>query len=246
MGGQVRLLILSDIHCEFHPDRGDAFFRSYEGFDDYDVAVIAGDLCDFASMRTALTYASRSLKRVVYVLGNHCCYGAYIAQAARQARWLAEELGNVDFLDASFVTIDGVRFVGATLWFPEEYDNALYERHMTDFRVIRDFRRDVYKQARCESAWLNVAVEPGCVVVTHHLPSRRSVAPRWKSSELNRFFVHDHEQLIQEEQPRLWIHGHTHDSIRYSIGKTQVIANPYGYAGHEVNPGFDGRMVVDI
>ena len=38
-----------------------------------------------------------------------------------------------------------------------------------------------------------------------------------------------------EHQPRLWIHGHTHESFDYQIGKTRVVCNPRGYASIEEN-----------
>ena len=36
----------------------------------------------------------------------------------------------------------------------------------------------------------------------------------------------------------LWVHGHTHDSTDYQLGRTMVLCNPLGYAGVEVNPFF--------
>lgn len=50
------------------------------------------------------------------------------------------------------------------------------------------------------------------VVVTHHLPSGRSVAPRFAASVLNPAFASDLDHLIEEHEPALWIHGHTHEN----------------------------------
>ena len=34
---------------------------------------------------------------------------------------------------------------------------------------------------------------------------------------------------MRVRQPKLWIHGHSHDRCDYSLGKTRVVANPMGY-----------------
>jgi hypothetical protein len=54
------------------------------------------------------------------------------------------------------------------------------------------------------------------------------------------------EDFILQHQPRLWIHGHTHESFDYKIGKTRVVCNPRGYAAIEENKGFrpDFTLVV--
>jgi Icc-related predicted phosphoesterase len=84
------------------------------------------------------------------------------------------------------------------------------------------------------------------VVVTHHLPTQRSVPPRFSSSPLNAFFVCDVEELIEERRPRLWMHGHTHTSVDTRIGPTRILCNPFGYAGWELNAGFVDGMFVDL
>jgi hypothetical protein len=61
---------------------------------------------------------------------------------------------------------------------------------------------------------------------------------------LNPFFVCDLERLIRERRPKLWIHGHTPSSLNYRIGATNVVCNPFGYAGMEQNSAFDDKLVV--
>jgi Icc-related predicted phosphoesterase len=83
-------------------------------------------------------------------------------------------------------------------------------------------------------------------VVTHHLPTYRSVAPRFKSSPLNAFFVSDLEELIEERRPRLWMHGHTHTSVDQRVGSTRFLCNPFGYVGWELNAAFNEGMFVEL
>ena len=43
------------------------------------------------------------------------------------------------------------------------------------------------------------------------------------------------EPLIIEMQPRLWVHGHTHEIFDYYIGTTRVLCNPRGYPHEREN-----------
>ena len=46
---------------------------------------------------------------------------------------------------------------------------------------------------------------------------------------MNVFFVCDMAPHVRERQPKLWIHGHSHDCCDYMLAKTRVVANPLGY-----------------
>jgi predicted phosphodiesterase len=84
------------------------------------------------------------------------------------------------------------------------------------------------------------------IVVTHHAPSIKSIADRYRADPVSAAFASNMDDFILEHQPRLWIHGHTHESFDYKIGKTRVVCNPRGYASTEENKGFrpDYTLVV--
>ncbi len=67
----------------------------------------------------------------------------------------------------------------------------------------------------------------GTVVVTHHLPSFASVAERFQKDVISAAFASRVDDLV--ERADLWIHGHTHDSMDYGLGKCRVVCNPRGY-----------------
>jgi hypothetical protein len=52
---------------------------------------------------------------------------------------------------------------------------------------------------------------------------------------------------VRELQPKLWIHGHTHDRCDYVLAETRVVANPLGYP-NEVRSleAFDPAFRVEI
>ncbi len=86
----------------------------------------------------------------------------------------------------------------------------------------------------------------GDIVITHYLPSFRSVHPKFAAEPTNCFFVCDVEDLIVERQPALWLHGHTHESADYQIGKTRVVCNPFGYVGYGLNSAFKDELTIEL
>jgi hypothetical protein len=71
------------------------------------------------------------------------------------------------------------------------------------------------------------------------------VPDRFRNDPMSPAFSSDLEALMMRYQPDLWIHGHTHDSFDYQIGRTRVICNPAGYS-YEPNPEFKWDLVVDL
>ena len=247
----TKLWVMSDLHWEFRADGGRSFLESLPDVD-YDWAIVAGDLCDFPRIDRSLRMLSERFESVVYVIGNHECYGASIGEALDAAEFTASRLDNVHVLERGTVSVgDGIftpgtptRIHGASLWFP--YDgHTRAEEGMTDFYTIRGLRKDVDYMNRKAVKFLEDSVKPGDVVVTHHLPSTHSIDSRYAGSALNQFFVGAAAHVFQQK-PALWVHGHTHTSVDKQVQKTRVVCNPFGYAGNELNPDFDDCMVVEV
>jgi Icc-related predicted phosphoesterase len=97
-------------------------------------------------------------------------------------------------------------------------------------------------------AWLvkklDEPFEGKTVVVTHHLPSARSVSDKYEGSTINPCFASNLDEHFGKMD--LWIHGHTHDSFDYAINGTRVICNPRGYWKKELNQSFIPTLVVEI
>jgi hypothetical protein len=140
--------------------------------------------------------------------------------------------------------IDGVRFLGDTLWFPARPDDDRYRHLVADFQQLAGLVPWCHREHARTVAALAASIHPGDVVVTHHLPSPESVATRFLGSALNRFFMVDLTGLILRTRPALWLHGHTHASIDVEVGATRIACNPFGYLGHELNRRFLEDFVV--
>jgi hypothetical protein len=134
-------------------------------------------------------------------------------------------------------------------------------RHMNDYRVI-DFDEQDQPRRRLtptdtlalhwqEREWLldklREPLDSDTVVVTHHAPSRESVAAKWSGDWLTPSFVNDLPYPFFEV-PLLWVHGHTHISLDYRRGRTRVVSNPRGYRlrdGSFENPQFNPGLIID-
>ena len=252
----MKLNVLSDLHLSVdglpHP-RNDA-----------DVVVLAGDI---ARPRESAEWARKFDKPVLYVLGNHEFYGGSIEATADELKRLCAG-SNVHVLDDDEVEIDGVRFLGSTLWtdFGLLGDVAKGTAMVGARNLMRDFSRiriddatnvlftpeDSTALYERHAEWLDrrldVRQQGPTVVITHHAPSRQSIHPRYADSLLNACFVSDAEYLFRDGRAQLWIHGHTHDSFDYTLRGTRVICNPRGYAkaGVNENPFFDADLLIEV
>ena len=243
----MNIQLLSDLHLEFYPDDGKRFV---EGLDPthVDVLVLAGDISLVSGnrLRRALEWFCAKYPQVVFILGNHEFYRHGVDGVLEATAEIAEALPNLHWLENSTVEIDGQRFVGSSLWFPDLPDgqNHSYARSLNDFRMILGFREWVYGRNTESQKFLEDTVQAGDVVVTHHIPTVEGVHPKWLSdvSGFGRFFLC---QLPKEVlgRPRLWFYGHTHDSIAFEVGNCQFRCNPFGYYMREENPEFNKRLV---
>lgn len=243
----MKVQYLSDLHCETHPSP--AFLRRWLDPSGVDVLVVAGDLADAAHLDGALD-ALCDLYRdatVVYVHGNHEFYHSDRTTVLALTRAACRRWSNLRWLDAKSVDVAGLRFHGTPLWFrplPPEAPRRWLESHLSDFSVIRDYRRWVHRECARGVEYLRRRVRPGDVVVTHHLPHPRCVAPKYADDSLNVFFLCDVSDLIDAGRPALWVHGHTHEATDVRVGETRIVANPFGYAW-ESHDRFDPAAIVE-
>ncbi|MBU2755254.1 phosphatase [Acidithiobacillus sp. CV18-2] len=237
----MRIAYASDLHIEF----GIRF--SVDGLDAADVMVLAGDVeTDAAEWADFMGRASEAFgdKPIIVILGNHEYYnGIFPDDLDRYHQALAGlNRANIHLLERESIIIDGVRFLGATLWtdFAQGTQALSCQMGMADFAVIRDgdTMRGLHTQRIAQVhkdtiTWLDICFRDDwkgpTVVVTHHAPSFRSSHPRFAGSRITGGFCSDLDSRIEDWKPDVWIHGHLHDPVDYRIGKTRVLCNPWGY-----------------
>lgn len=254
----MKIRVYSDIHLEFEDYTPPAF-------EDADVVVLAGDI---GKGLDGLNWARKTFpnRPVVYIAGNHELYGHHWPGTLHAIQHWSKD-SNVWFLLNTSTVINGVRFLGCTLWTDFWLDGKKYlsqyvaGKYMNDYRQIkltdgvtelagkeRLHPTDTAKAHEDSIAWMKRKFEEGfdgpTVVVTHHAPSGQSISPMHSKDELNPAYASRLEEFILEHKPVLWIHGHMHHHVNYRIGDTLVYSNPRGYPKQLVTNGFDpGRNV---
>ena len=251
----MRIRIFSDLHLEFKdwtPPQLTA-----------DVVVLAGDI--HVGTR-GFAWARRHFKNeaIIYVAGNHEYFGSDIPTLQGQMRAAAREF-DVHFLDQDLTVIDGVRFLGTTLWTdfalygsaPQEIEDAMaYAFHaMYDYRAIKRspledlLPRHTREMHEDQTHWLKrqlgAPFAGSTVIVTHHLPHLKSVHPIYEGERSNPAFASDLSALFCD-RVKLWVHGHTHESMDYELGGTRVLCNPRGYLPQLPNLNFTPELLVVV
>jgi len=252
----MRIRYLSDLHLEFGevpealPSIGE------------DVLVLAGDIHTGLEGLRWVRNVGRD-RPVIYVMGNHEYYGHNYDDLLDRARHYVAGT-DVTLLEDSSEVIQGVRFIGATLWTDfcllganrRGESLAWADQCMNDFSQIRrgpdSFRRKLrpaeteffHSQSRASlRREIAASVEP-VVVVTHHGPFADASAEKYRGDPLSPAFNSDLTAMMQEPV-KAWIFGHTHHCVETRIGSTLVVSNQRGYP-HEKLPGFAWDRCIEV
>lgn len=222
--------ILSDLHWEFHSDFGLNFSKFIP---ENEFLILAGDIaCWQNKLRffyfDAFLELSNKFKQIIYVFGNHEYYKSNFYEAKNNAQCCLEKINNLIILDNQFITLNNTKVLGTTLWYklPEYGNMKINDDLITDYYEI-DFLN------KKSISFLEREIEKDSIVITHHLPSWKSIAKEHEYNPNNRFYVTNLLPLIEITEPKYWIHGHTHESCDYIVNNTNVICNPFGYLHEE-------------
>ena len=245
----MKIQVVNDIHLEFEP-----LNLTSNGAD---IIILAGDI--HLGTKGA-TWALESFnKPVIYVLGNHEYYRHCYPNLLQKLKRLTEGT-HVHILENDILEMDGFFFYGCTLW----TDYNLFgdprlagmecQQKMTDFDLIRmgptrAKAHDFSKINRNSYVWLEKnfdrSMASQSIVVTHHAPSFRSIPSQYQKDLVSAAYASHFDELVLELQPKLWIHGHIHESQDYKLGETRILCNPRGYPG-ERNPKFDPNLTINL
>jgi 3',5'-cyclic AMP phosphodiesterase CpdA len=247
----MRIQLFSDLHLERDPTFEPIIHPGT------DVVVLAGDIGsyqarsrlqdeDFGLARFAPA-ATGSPAQVLYVPGNHEFDSLEHDEAYARLRGVCDLLGIV-WLDREVLVIDGVRFIGSTLW--ADFDAiAVQEADITKQLQARNkaFRAANYYLSKnttlrngepvlaegqremslaCQD-WLRAALstpfDGPTVCVTHYAPSLRSADPRYGVTAGTAGFCNTMDELIPYAD--VWMHGHLHCTNDYVV-EAELLGQP--------------------
>lgn len=262
----MKIQIASDLHLELLSSAlgEQALIRPAPGAD---LLILAGDI---AKGTGAVPIFANWPTPVVYVAGNHEFYGRDWADTQNALRTACRETG-IHYLERDRIEIDGVRILGATLWTDFQLRGYTQSQVMQEVAMrLNDYYQittpsgplrtaDTLADHELSRRWLRTELaKPHAgktVVVTHHAPHPMSIHSRYAGLALNGGFMSDCSELLPRAD--LWIHGHSHDSSDYQIGRCRVVANPAGYAtnGRQAqklsdltleNPNFQPNLLIEV
>ena len=272
MDKKLKIALASDLHLEF----GDIVLTNTE---DADVLILSGDIMIASDLhdhpepevpytpeiikllgsrqvaaqryRDFLKRVSNEFPHVIYIAGNHEYYHGNFPGSQKDLRNECAKFSNVYFLENDTKEIDGVIFVGSTLWTDMNNQDPLTTYHiehsMNDFRLIRMDQKN-YRRFKPNDAIIQHVKSKGYiaevvksdpnrtyVVVGHHAPTTASVKPGYEGDYLMNGGYHSDlsEFILDHQQIKVWTHGHTHSRHDYMVGTTRVVCNPRGYVGYE-------------
>lgn len=283
MGRSVKIKLVSDLHLEFSdvdiPNNGaDVLILSGD-------ILIAQDLHDHPRQswvesknylwrggqmrpelsdrfRNFLDRCSKNFPHVIYVAGNHEFYHGKWFATLDYLREECSNWNNIYFLEKDVTIIDGIPFIGCTLWTDLNKGHPVTMHHVStllnDHRLIRHDKlgyikiRAVHTMERHHEhlQWLKETVPQyeRCVVVTHMGPTPLSVHPGYKEDyHINGAYFSDlSEFILDHPQIKLWTQGHTHRAFQYEMGSTLIACNARGYEGHEPDSGWNKNLLIEI
>lgn len=261
---------VSDLHMEFdHPGR---FFLPVIAGEKDMTLVLAGDItAEHGSWKDNPendTYTPwikdvcARHKHVIYIKGNHEDYYGDMVETEDYWKRVSNHIDNLHFLHRDTVVLDGVRFLGCTLWTP--LSNPLDQftaEGLNDFDTIKvkgeffSFQDWQLEHNAClyfiESE-LEKDFDGETVIVTHHAPSFQSVGERFVGQAHNVLYANSLERLMWYNPIKLWVHGHMHTSSDYIVGdeinSTRVLCNPRGYNNSkgDLNKDFDPTLTIEV
>lgn len=237
----MKLGYSSDFHFEFYDnDTIMRFIRLWDIEEDTDVLIIAGDLHVGAKEIFKLLEYIFEIYHIpiIYIPGNHDYYNSsFMHENAIFCSNGIKQHDKYNILLNDSVIRDGIGFYGCAGNIDGSWNSINVWTHsgLNDFHHISDFseKHEMYGKKEFEFIINNVANTDTSVVITHTMPSPKCIDPKYAVGNVyNSCFANDWSEIIYTKEPKLWICGHTHNSIDMMIHNTHIVANPYGYA-HE-------------
>ncbi len=239
----MKIGYVSDLHCEMCSE--------IIPVPEVDVLVFAGDIHVRPKLLKdyLLRLRSKTDAKFIYVMGNHEYYGHTFPDIQQNYKNQVAKVPDAVLLERQSCMIDGVKFLGTTLW--SDLSDPMHalnvEQGLNDFikirvygepgkkrpKFIRFSATDYHAEFEACRDWLEQELkrpfDGPTVVVTHHSPSSITCSPHYRHSRIRFGFHSDLTDLIIDHGPKLWIYGHDHVTGKHELGQTRLVSNQPGY-----------------
>lgn len=215
--------------------------------------ILAGDVwegtrCLMHAEESWMTKLAERYRYIIIVLGNHDYWGENFNSFPAKFKNMIKDLhlNNVFLLDDESITLEGVRFVGGTLWTDfnkmDPFTIWRAKDYMNDYRYIKS--GETYSKLTAQHVLAAHRKTKGVifanakkdadtrkiVCVTHHSPSFQGMSPDYAHlGDVNGYYHSELGNDIIDSEIDLWFFGHTHNPVDYTIGNTRIINNAVGY-----------------
>jgi predicted phosphodiesterase len=256
----MKIKLFSDLHLEFRDSKFDHIHIEHP--DDKDTTLLlAGDISTGTTAQPFVEEMCKHFKHVLMIHGNHEYYENDFQKVIKDWQdWEIEGAPkNFHFLYNDWRILDGVRFLGGTMWTNFEDGEpiimAYAHRVMNDYVEIRSEGQRITPHfvLREHDRFMDFIIrkfdEPfdgPTVVMSHHSPGNK-LKRQGRYDRTDACYFADLENMIgYHDKAVLWVHGHTHRNWDYMVNNTRVVCNPYGYWGHATNPNFDRALILEV
>lgn len=268
--GKKTLQIASDLHIENYPDPKLTDFITPSSPN----LALVGDIGIpyMPSYSRFLDECSKTFENTYLITGNHEYYQhknefnkrLTMVETNELIGDLVKKYKNIHYLNNNSASLYDYTILGTTLWSPlplaQEKLCKMLVQSMNDYRMI--FKSSSPSGIKTEITdndvttlyynnfnWLGTNITQHSnnkvIVLSHHLPSYKLVAPQYKNSWLNFCFASDSDRLMLPNV-KYWFCGHTHTAMNKMIGGCRCIVNPFGYSGENGHNGYKRDLVVTL
>lgn len=242
-----RVQVLSDLHFDFHVMEVKA-----------DVLILAGDISNIShdSYESIIKKYASLWKNVIVILGNHEYHALFETMDIKLAGYkkVCEKYPNVYLLEKRGVVINGILFIGCTLWTNLQVDindirrmkikstgEKLRGLKKTDIVDLYQDSVDYLKKTLADTKYK-------VFVITHFPPISKNVGdPKWEDDFAVSYF--SNKNLVENlnmANVKVWIYGHTHHVRDDYVMGTRYISNPVGHKSEKLKFKSDGLFTISL
>ena len=253
----MEIAYYTDLHLEF---------QHWEPSDhqDADVIVLGGDI-DIGVR--GIEWAKKHFSQpVIYIPGNHEYYAQQNIQQTYADMLKVAAGTNVHVLIDDNIVINGVNFVGSTLWSDfnlnqdqigcmkyastaiNDYNLVKMQTEHSTSRTFTPADALALHQEALRGVDDKLVQDMPNIVVTHFGVHEDCAHPQYHGGILSGAFNTDLAEFITRNRSKItaWIYGHTHHNHDFEIAGIPILTNQRGYAPYDLVSGFlaDKRLTI--